>query len=449
MGEDAKLRVPPHSLEAEQGVLGGLLLDNRAFDVVGSLLQAADFYRLEHRTIWANIERMVVANRPADVVTVFDAMHTPGDDDGGRDLMRYLNSLAQSVASAANIKRYAEIVRGRSLLRRLINIGMDLVGGAYGAAADEGAVQALVDAAALQLLDLRQLQGDGEPQVVSDLLPVWLDRLERRAQGENDAIATGLRDVDDQLDGGLRAGELVVLGARPSMGKSAFALTLVRNVAQRGAVAVFSMEDAALMLVTRQVAAIGRVNLADLRNPERARDKDLLWSRVVDGVDGLRGLPIYIDDKPALTAADVRRKALQVRRRVGDKLSLVVVDYLQLMDAEGDTRHRQLDEVAKAMKRLAKELAVPVMLLSQLNREADKANGPPGTHHLRDSGGIEEAADVIGLLWREARAKQETPENKHRAQIEFTKNKNGRTGTVPLFFDGATQRFEDAHAETY
>jgi replicative DNA helicase len=237
----------------------------------------------------------------------------------------------------------------------------------------------------------------------------------------------------------MRPGELVVIGARPSMGKSALCLAMARNVARAGPVLVCSMEDSDMMLVSRQVAAAGRVNLADIRTPQHAPDS--MWRGVAEGVDALQALPLYIDDKPALALRDVRRKAMQVLRRKG-ALQLVIVDYLQLMQGEGETRHQQLGGIAAGLKALAKELRCAVVLLSQLNREADKTDGPPRIDHLRESGGIEEAADIVGLLWREHRRKPR-PDNKHLAQIEFAKHKNGPTDTIKLWFDGATQRFGD------
>ena len=275
------------------------------------------------------------------------------------------------------------------------------------------------------------------------MLPRWLDDLNDRAEGKTDAIPLGYPDLDRRMAGGARRGELVVIGARPSMGKSAFVLRVARTVAKLGPVLKLSMEDSTGMLVSRHVAAAGRVNLADVRSPQHAPAS--MWEGVSDGVEELQHLHLYINDQPALELHDVRRKALQVKGRAGD-LMLIIVDYLQLMEGDGESRAQELTRIARGLKRLAKELNCVVLVLSQLSREADKTAAPPRLDHLAESGGIEQAADIIGLLWREGRAKPR-PGNEHAAQVELVKNKNGATCTVKLQFFGTTQRFEDAYTE--
>ena len=435
----AAANVPPHSVEAEQSVLGALLLHNAAYDRAAELLTTQAFYRSEHRLIWAAIERLVLADKPADVITVFEQLRAAGQaqDAGG---LQYLNELVQSVAGSANVAAYAGVVALRARGRRAMAVAQALLEQARAGAGEQASLDRAIDAAMLELLALQQGGSGDEPRLLNDLLPAWIDALNDRAAGKTDAIPTGLRDVDRLLGGGARRGEVMVIGARPSMGKSAMMLTISRNMAKLGPVLVCSLEDSEMMLVSRQVAAAGRVNLADIRSPEHAPDS--MWVGVADGVDALRPLLLYIDDRPALKLADVRRKAMQVRRRHGDLL-MVVVDYMQLMEGDGETRAHELNTVARGLKRLAKDLRCVVLLLSQINREADKLEGPPRLDHLAESGGIEQAGDVIGLLWREVR-RRPRPDNKHAAQVEFAKNKNGATGTVHLYFDGATQRFEDA-----
>lgn len=436
------LQLPPHSMEAEQSVLGGLLIDNAAFDCVADLVAVEDFYRGEHRQIWAAVAGLIVANQAADVITVHDALVAArtADSTGG---MRYLNDLAQSVPSAANIANYARIVRQRSVCRKIISLAGELMDDARAAAGPHGDADAVIDRATLALLALQQRDANDEPRLVADLLPAWMDALQARADGVTDAVATGLSDLDRLLSGGIRPGELFVIGARPSMGKSALCHCIARNVGWQSTVLLCSLEDSDQMLVSRQVAAAGQVNLADLRAPAHARGN--FWSGVSDGVDAISKLRLHVDDRPALTLSEVRRKAMQVRRRAG-ALGLVIVDYMQLMEGEGaheESRAYELTRIARGLKRLAKDLACPVLLLSQLNREADKVSGPPRLDHLAESGGLEQAADIIGLLWREGRAKPR-PDNKHSAQLEIVKQKNGPTGTVRLWFDGVTQRFENA-----
>lgn len=427
--------VPPHSVEAEQSVLGALLIDNRVFDRIADKLLASHFYCADHRAIYASITRLITTGKPADILTVADAMALDGTakEAGG---MVYLNEMAQSVPSTTNAQRYAEIVLHRAQCRQLIAIGQDLASSAWQA----GDLAAPMDAAVLAVLALQQGQGDGNPQPLADLLPEWLERLEARAAGEIDAIPTGLTDCDALFSGGARRGEVVVIASRPSMGKTGLCHTLSRNFAQTGPVLVLSMEDSLHMLVSRQVAATGRVNLADIRNPARATGP--LWEGVTQGIDLLNKLPIHVDDQPALTLRDVRRKATYVRSR-RDGLAVVIVDYLQLMEEPGDeSRAYELNRIMRGFKRLAKELQCVVVVLSQLSRKADETDGPPRLDHLAESGGIEQTADIIGLLYREHRRKPRH-DNKHAGQIEWVKNKNGPCDTVQLWFDGATQRWEN------
>lgn len=437
-------QVPPHSVEAEQSILGGLMVDNASFDMVCDTLSEADFYDGGHRAVWRAASFLIGSGRPADVVTVFEWMQARSELDEERGLA-YLNALAMSVPSGANARAYAAIVRRHSLARQVMALGGELREAARRAAGAEGAVEDLVNEFAHKLLALRDGAASDEPVALRQVLPPFIDELNARAEGKVDAIGTGLTDVDRLLADGMRRGELVVIGARPSMGKSALMLNLARHVAKAGPVLVCSMEDSRQMLVARQVAAAGKVNLADIRRPPAAGSAaDRMWAGVSDGVEALTPLRMFVDDTPALSLNQARRKALQVKRREGDLL-LVVLDYLQLMEGRGETRANELAAIARGLKQMAKEMNCAVLVLSQLSREADKSDGPPRLDHLAESGGIEQAADIIGLLWREARRKPK-PDNKHQAQIEFAKQKNGPTGTVQLWFDGATQRFEDALA---
>lgn len=436
------LRVPPHSVEAEQGLLGGLLLDNRGWERCSDLLAESDFYRHEHRVIFAAVNSLVAACKPADVLTVYERLQTMGkaEDAGG---MQYLHALAVGVPSASNVRRYAEIVRERSLRRRLVALSDEIATAAFNPQGPD--VAQIADRYAQALLELAQGTAEREPRRVGELLPAWLDELQELSEGKSNAISTGWADVDDKLAGGLRRGELVTLAARPSMGKSAWMGGLARQVARLGPVLVCSLEDSDRMFVTRQVASLGRVNLAHLRRPDAPSTPASMWQGVEEGTRLLGELPLYIDDAPALSVHEVRHKALQVRGKAKDLL-LVVVDYLQLMEGEGDHRAQQLAGIARGLKHLAKSLNCAVLVLSQLNREADKVNGPPRLDHLAETDGLEQASDIVGLLWREHRRKP-TEANKHSAQVEFAKNKNGPTAHVKQWFDGATQRFEDGLRE--
>jgi replicative DNA helicase len=425
------LAVPPRSEEAEHSVLGALLTDNGVWDRVADVLVAADFYHAANAAIFDTIGRLVSACKPADVVTVFEA--------GGHEL-KYLNELAQSVPSARNARGYAEIVRQHARRRQVIGIAQRLVGDAYATGPDAVPTDDLVDAVCNELVALLAGQARNEPAALDKILIPWIDDLSDRAEGNSDAISTGLADLDRVLAGGVRRTEVMVIGARPSMGKSALSLGMARAMARQHVVVTLSLEDSRAMLASRHVAAVGRINLAHLRRPEHAPGG--MWSSAADAIEQLSTLSLYVDDTASMTLREVRTKAQQVRRLAG-RLDVVMLDYLQLMEGNGETRAAELTAIARGVKRLAKEMNVAVVLMSQLSREADKVSGPPRLDHLAESGGIEQAADIIGLLWREARSKPK-PTNKHDAQIEIAKNKNGPTDTVRLWFDGATQRFEDA-----
>ncbi|MFY7866893.1 replicative DNA helicase [Roseateles sp.] len=443
MADDTpKLMVPPHSVEAEQSLLGGVLIDNRAWQAVRGRVVAGDFYSRDHADVWQALDQLLTADRPADVVTVFQHLQRAGRADavGG---LPYLNQLAQCVPSAANSAAYAGIVQQCSQRRRLMRLGQDVVA----RAADGDVKTSVVDVLAWvqqQVGEIAQGQVDAVPRLMSELLPGWMDELQARADGKIDAIGTGLSGVNRALGGGMRRGELIVLGARPSMGKSALTLGWVRAVAGAGLpVLVCSLEDSANMLISRHVASAGRAPLEQVRLPQHAPDS--LWAAVSDAVEVLGALPVWVDDRPGLSLAEVASKVAYVRAKSGD-CAFVVVDYLQLMEDVGETRSNELANIVRGLKNLAKRMNCAVLLLSQLSREADKTNAPPRLDHLAESGAIEQAADIIGLLWRESR-RNPKPDNLNKAQLEFAKNKNASTCTVQLYFDGKTQRFEDMAME--
>lgn len=421
----ALLRVPPHSEEAEQSVLGSLLLDNAAFGALAGALDVRDFYDAAHGAIFSTIARLIGANKPADVVTVYEA--------GGHDL-KYLNALAQSVPSARHAAMYAQIVREHAARREVARLSGRLQEEAFAA---RRPVPDLIEGALAALLALQRGSRHDEPQALKDVALRCVEDLQARADGATDCIDTGLADLDALTAGGARPGELWVLGARPSMGKSAFVLSLARHVGKRKHVLLLSMEDSANTAAQRMLAAAGGVNLADIRQPQRAPES--MWTGVLAAVDELAGLSVWIDDQPALTVADVRRKVQQVEARHG-RLDLVVVDFLQQMDGDGENRNRQLGQIAYGLQALGKQSGAWIMLLSQLSREADKRSGPPQMSDLRDSGDIEAAARWIGLLHREWMRKP-TADNKHWAQLHVCKQSNGPTDTIDLYFDGALQRF--------
>lgn len=420
-------RVPPHSTEAEQGVLGALLLDNAAFERVGDVLAPEDFYHADYAGLFRTIARLIVSNKPADVITVFEA--------GGHDIAA-MTELQNSVASAANARRYAELVRERAVERRVAAIGDEMANRAM--AGVHGDIEVQVDQAVTALLKAVESRQDREPRDLADVLPGWVDGISEMAAGKSPAMATGLADLDRLTSGGIWPGELWVIGARPSMGKSALSLTLARQMSIDYSVLFCSMEDSERTIVSRMVAAEGRINLADLRSPGRAPEE--MWAGLTDGVERLGNRNLRLDDQAGLSLLEVRRKMQQVKRRHG--LHVVIVDYLQLMVGEGETRNRELGDIANGLKKAAKDFGIGVVLLSQLTRKADERGGPPHMGDLRESGDIEGAADLIGMLYREHMRKP-TSENKHYAELHVCKQKNGPTDTISLHFDGAFQRFSN------
>jgi replicative DNA helicase len=424
----------PHSDEAEHAVLGALLIDNQAFEAVSTVLKPEHFYQTDHRAIYETICELLTVGKLADLVTV----HEKGHHD-----MVYLNQLMASVVSSRAAQRHAELLvdlwRERELMRLGSNLADEVLRGAHDAKGKPQPVDQVIDQMITKLMALNAVAERNEPRDISELVLSFVDDLTERYEGKTTSVLTGLKDLDHCTAGGGRPGELWVIGARPSMGKTGMVLTLSRNVGRKHQVLMLTQEDSLNSLTARHVAAAGRVNLADIRNPQRAPES--MWEGVTEGVDALGKLHIAMDDQAALSIMDVRRKIQQVKRR-HKTLSLVVIDYLQLMEGDGDNRNQELGKISNGLKRAAKEFGVWIILLSQMNREADKRNGPPQMSDLRDSGDIEGAADLIGLLHREHR-RNPTEANKMHAELHVVKHKNGPTDTLHFTFDGAHQRFSD------
>lgn len=422
--EAAQLRVPPHSQEAEQSVLGGLLIDNNAWDRVADLLAEGDFYRHEHKVIYTAVARLIGSNRPADVVTVYDALEAFGkaDEVGG---LAYLNSLSLSVPSASNVRRYAEIVRERSILRQLLAKVSEAGSVVYG----EGTAAEKVEQVQALFAGIEARTKAREPVGMDTLMVMVIDGINAAAEGSAPAWRTGIPGLDTRMNGGMKPGELHILAARPSVGKTSIALQIARRMAADGhPVLILSQEMAKEQLGLRMLASQARV---DLSNVQTGKLGDEEWRRVVEGVDDLAMLPIKVDDEPALTLRAITSKA----RRVRD-VRLIVLDYLQLSEGEGETRTAQVGSISRGLKKLAKQLGCCILALSQLNRKVEERPGKrPQLSDLRDSGEIEQDADVIEFLWplgEEGEASRPTG-------CEIAKNRQGRTGTLVLELFGATQ----------
>jgi replicative DNA helicase len=445
--EVARLRVPPHSTEAEQSVLGGLLLDNLAWDRASDLLTESDFYRWEHRHIFAAINSLVASSKPADVITVHEVLQSlgKGEECGG---LAYLNALAQSVPSAANVRRYAEIVRERAVLRKLITASDEIATTAFN---PQGLpVSQILDEAESKIFRIGE-EGSragagfhGMDKLVAALLE-RVEELEKNGAEEVTGIRTGFYDLD-RMTAGLQKGDLIVLAARPSMGKTAFALNIAEHVAvQEGLpVAVFSMEMGASQLALRLVGSLGRIDQQHLRTG-RLRDDE--WERLPAAATQLSQAPMFIDETAGLNPAELRARARRLARQYGGTLGLIVVDYLQLMSGSGggseENRATVLGEISRGMKGLAKELQCPVIALSQLNRSVEtRPDKRPMMSDLRESGAIEQDADVIMFIYRDDYYNKDSKEPGV-AEIVMAKQRNGPVGTVKLAFLKPLTRFDN------
>jgi replicative DNA helicase len=440
------LKVPPHSIEAEQSVLGGLLLDNQAWDKIGDIVSVDDFYRDDHRRIFRHIARLVEQAKPADVVTVAESIESSEDKDRAGGLT-YLGSLAQNTPSAHNIRRYAEIVRERAIMRRLVAVGNEIADSAFSPGGKE--VGQLLDEAESKVFQIaeQRMRTRGGFHDIHQLLSQVMERVDFLYSRENPSditgVATGFGDLD-RMTSGLQEGDLVIVAGRPSMGKTALALNIAEHVAvaEKRPVAVFSMEMSGTQLAARMLGSMSRIDQHKLRTG-RLTDED--WNRLADGLGKLHEAPIHIDETGSLNPLELRSRARRLARQYG-KLGMIVVDYLQLMVTSGkreENRATELSEISRSLKALAKELGVPVVALSQLNRSVDqRPDKRPIMSDLRESGALEQDADLILFIYRDEVYNRETGE-KGKAEIIVGKQRNGPTGTVELTFLGQYTRFEN------
>jgi replicative DNA helicase len=441
----AALRIPPHSVEAEQSVLGGLLLDNQAYDKISDLVSESDFYRDEHRRIFRAIQRMLERAKPVDVVTVAEAIDAAGETEhtGG---LAYLGELAQNTPSAANIRRYGEIVRERAILRQLVTAGDEIASSALNPLGREP--KTLLDEAEAKVFAIAEsgMRHQTGFQHINPLLTQVVERIQELHDRDNPSditgIPTGYNDLD-KMTSGLQPGDLVIIAGRPSMGKTSLALNMAEYVAiDYGApVAVFSMEMGGAQLAMRMLASVGRLDQHKVRT---GRLNDDEWSRLSFALGKIHEKAIYIDETPALNPIDLRARARRLHRQCG-KLGLIVIDYLQLMSgsSNGENRATEISEISRSLKSLAKELECPVIALSQLNRSLEqRPNKRPVMSDLRESGAIEQDADVIMFIYRDEVYNPDTQE-KGTAEIIIGKQRNGPIGTVRLTFLGEYTRFEN------
>jgi replicative DNA helicase len=444
-----RLRVPPHSIPAEQSVLGGLMLDNGAWDQVADRVGAGDFYRREHQLIYRAIAALADRAKPFDVVTLAEELDRKGElgNAGG---LAYVGALANDTPSAANIRAYADIVREHSVMRQLIRVGTEIADSAF---RPEGKrVAELLDSAEQKVFEIAQQKARDSAgfQPIKGLLTRAVDRIELLHE-RNDPItgvSTGFSDLDD-MTSGLQPADLVVIAGRPSMGKTSFAMNIAENVAikTRKPVAVFSMEMPGESLTMRMMSSLGRIDQHRVRTGRLEEEE---WPRLTSAVSLLAEAPIFIDDTAALTPTEVRARARRLMREEGE-LGLIVIDYLQLMQApaEGETRATEISIISRSLKALAKELHVPVVALSQLNRNLEqRPNKRPVMSDLRESGSIEQDADLVVFIYRDE-VYHEDSQDKGIAEIIIGKQRNGPIGTVRLTFLGQYTKFENYIDDVY
>ncbi|MCE5394632.1 MAG: replicative DNA helicase [Acidithiobacillus sp.] len=440
---DEEVKGSPHSREAEQSVLGGLLIDPETWDQINEIVSTADFYERRHQTIFSAIADMFQAGLEMDAVTLSEFLQDRGqlEEIGG---LTYLVELANRTPSAANVNAYARIVRERSVLRSLLRTGREIAEMAYHTAGREAAE--LLDEAERKIFALAEGQARGNKhfQQLKEALPAVIDRIEQIARERKriTGLPTGFIDLDERTSG-LHPGQLIIVAGRPSMGKTAFAMNLAEHVScvEKQAVAVFSMEMPTEEIVLRALSSRGRVDQHRLRNGSLGKDD---WPRIATAVGELNIAPLFVDDSAALSPGELRSRARRLKRE--HDIRLIVVDYLQLMQVPGrsDNRVAEISEISRSLKALAKELQLPIVALSQLNRSLEnRTEKRPQMSDLRESGAIEQDADLILFLYRDEVYHKEKEEVKGIAEVIIGKQRNGPIGTIRMSFFGEYTRFEN------
>ncbi|MDW0360242.1 replicative DNA helicase [Halomonas venusta] len=447
--ETAAIKLPPHSLEAEQSVLGGLMLDNQAWDNVSERLVADDFYRYEHRLVFNVMIHLAESGQPLDVITLSEALEARDQLDtvGG---LAFLAELARNTPSASNIRAYADIVRERATLRKLIRAANQIADGAFspqGRPADE----LLNEAERLVFQIAEERPKTGGPIGMSELLTKAVDRIDElfNLKGEMTGLSSGFRDLDE-MTSGLQPSDLVIIAGRPSMGKTTFAMNLVEHavISSDKPVMVFSMEMPAESLMLRMLSSLGRIDQTRVRSGQ-LEDED--WPRLTSAVNLLKDKQLFIDDTAALSPNEMRSRLRRVVREHGN-MALIMIDYLQLMQIPGFSENRtgEISEISRSLKGLAKEFQCPVVALSQLNRSLEqRPNKRPVMSDLRESGAIEQDADVIAFVYRDEVYNPDNPDNQGIAELIIGKQRNGPIGTVHMAFIGKYTRFEDLAPDSY
>jgi len=443
------LKVPPHSIQAEQSVLGGLMLDNGAWDQIADKIVDGDFYRKEHRLIFRAIETLADRTQPFDVITLSEELERHGElEEAGT--IAYLGSLAKDTPSAANIRSYAGIVREYSVMRQLIRVGTEIADSGFVPEGRES--NELLDDTERQVFEIAEqgAKGQGGFESIKSLLTKAVDKIETLFENDEPitGLSTGFTDLDE-MTSGLQAADLIIVAGRPSMGKTTFAMNVVENIAVNSGmpVAVFSMEMPGESLAMRMMSSLGRINQTRVRNGKLEDDE---WPRLTSAVSILTEAKLFIDDTPAMSPLEVRARARRLMREHGD-LGLIMIDYLQLMQVPGlsENRTNEISTISRSLKALAKELNVPVIALSQLNRSLEqRTNKRPIMSDLRESGAIEQDADIVMFIYRDEVYNEDTPD-KGVAEIIIGKQRNGPIGTTRLTFLGEFTKFENFAHDIY
>lgn len=444
----ANLKIPPHSIEAEQSVLGGLLLSKDSWERVADIVTPPDFYRTDHRNIFAVMVNLAQSEQPLDVITVADALAELKqlEDIGG---LAYLGELAATTPGASNIRAYATIVRERAISRQLIMAANDIADSSFfpeGRSSTE-----LLETAERTITQIAEgSPKSGGPQAVNPLLKSALDKIDElfKTEGGLTGISSGFKEIDDRT-GGLQPADLIIVAGRPSMGKTSFAMNVVENavIGQDKPVVVFSMEMPAEAIIMRMLSSIGKIEQGRVRSGD-LRDED--WPKLSAAVGKLKDQALYIDDTPALTPTELRSRVRRIYREQGS-IGLIMVDYLQLMQVGGSTEGRtaEISEISRSLKAIAKEFSCPMIALSQLNRSVEqRPNKRPVMSDLRESGAIEQDADLIAFIYRDEFYNEDSPD-KGIAEIIIGKHRNGPTGTCKMAFLGQFTRFENLSYSTF
>jgi replicative DNA helicase len=430
-GASGFTRIPPHSIEAEESVIGGILLDNEAFDRIADVVKPEDFYVERHARILSAMAALSDAAMPMDAVTIAERLRQRGDLEriGG---VAFLLELSERVPTAANVEHYARIVKEKATIRRLIRASTEIIDRAYDTS---GETDDYVDRAEQAIFEISEQSRHAGPMRIDSLVVQSLSKIDKLIEKKSTitGVPTGFEDLD-RMTAGFQPSDLVIVAGRPSMGKTAFCLNIAANVALMAntGVAVFSLEMSADQLVMRMLCSLAQLDLARVRV---GHIQDREYKKIAQAVGQLGEAPIYIDDTPALSVMELRARARRLRRDPSANLGLIVVDYLQLMRGRGeDSREQEISNISRSLKALAKELSLPIIALSQLNRQVElRADKKPVMADLRESGAIEQDADVIAFIYRDEVYHSESPDQGI-AEIIIAKQRNGPIGNVRLSF---------------